>query len=153
MSSPLARLLSLRALLEESSRVSLESNAALAARIDCAQQRERESIRQSRKRVLSKTFEDGPSTEQALQRTVEWSSTDAATWRDQQLEPLAQATARRMADAREVFLERRKERRQVETILDAEYALLKAEQARRTQRELDDWFSNKQSRQRKRMQS
>ena len=147
MAAALARLLKLRTLLEESSRMELERRAALAARIDRAQLRERESIRKSREQALIKICEDGPAHEQAEQRTTEWMNAESATWRDQQLEPLAQASARKVAFGREEFFERRKERQQVESVLDAEKARLREEQERRTQRELDDWFGMKQARQ------
>jgi hypothetical protein len=149
MAAPLARLLKLRSLLEESSRMELERRAALAARIDLAQQRERESIWESRERALEKICENGSAIEQARQRTTEWMNAENAAWREQQLQPLVQATARRVAEGREEFFERRKERLQVESVLDAERARLREEQERRTQRELDDWFGMKQIRQRR----
>ena len=55
--------------------------------------------------------------------------------------------ASEVALGREEFFERRKERQQVESVLDAEKARLREEQERRTQRELDDWFGMKQARQ------
>lgn len=148
MAAPLARLLKLRFLVEESSRMELQRRVALAARIESVQQRERESIRESRERALNEICADGSATEQAQQRTTEWSNAEAAAWREQQLEPLAQATARRVAEGREEFFERRKERRQVESVLDAQQARKRTEQERRTQRDLDDWFGMKQARQR-----
>lgn len=147
MAAALARLLKLRTLLEESSRMELERRAALAARVERAQLRERESIRESREQALAKICEDGSAHEQAEQRTTEWMNAESAAWRDQQLEPLAQASARKVALGREEFFERRKERQQVESVLDAEKARLREEQERRTQRELDDWFGMKQARQ------
>jgi len=147
MPGPLTRLLRLRSLLEESSRTELERRAALAARIDRAQQREQQTVRASRAQVVQTIGEDGPATEQALQRTVEWSSAESATWHERQLQSLADAAARRLAEAREEFLERRKERRQVESVLDAERARLQSEQDRHAQRNLDDWFGAKHNRQ------
>ena len=47
---------------------------------------------------------------------------------------------------RVVFFERRKERRQVQSVLEAEQDRLRTEQERRMQRELDDWFGMKQIR-------
>jgi hypothetical protein len=140
----------LRSLFEESSRMEVERRAALAARIDSAQQQERESIRDSRRRALNAICENGPAAGQAQQRTTEWSNAETAAWREQQLRPLAQAAARRVAEGRDEFLERRKERRQVESVLNSEKARTAAEQERRSQRELDDWFGLKQIRQRRR---
>lgn len=149
LAAPLARLLKLRFLVEESSRMELQHRVALAARIESIQQRERESIRESRERALNKICADDPAIEQAEQRTTEWSNAESAAWREEQLKPLAQAAARRVAESREEFFERRKERRQVESVLDAQRARLRTEQERRTQRDLDDWFGMKQARQRR----
>lgn len=148
MSTSLVRLLRLRALLEDSSRMELERRAALAARIDRAQQRERDAIHESREQAFIKISEDGPSAEQAEQRTTEWTNAESAAWREQQLAPLAQATARRVAEGREEFFERRKQRQQVESVLKAQQEFRRTEQERRAQRELDDWFGMKQARQR-----
>ncbi|MGC2160522.1 MAG: hypothetical protein WA634_01310 [Silvibacterium sp.] len=147
MAASLERLLRLRSLVEETSRMELERRAALAARIDQAQQRERQNSRESRALALQTISNSSPSREQAQQRTMEWSNAESSAWREQQLEPLAQATARRVAEGREEFFERRKERRQVESVLDAERTRLRTEQERRTQRELDDWFGMKLARQ------
>ncbi len=146
MSGPLSRLLRLRSLLENSSRMELERRAALAARIKSAQQCERDVIRASRAQVVTIIDEDGSPVEQAQQRTTEWTSAESAAWREQQLQPMAEATARRVSEMREEYLERRKERRQVESILDAERARIQIEKERRTQRNLDDWFGAKHNR-------
>jgi hypothetical protein len=149
MPGALARLLRLRLLLEESSRMELERRAALSARIDRAQGFEKQAIHASREHALKKICEDGPAVDQALQRTTDWSNAESAAWRRQQLQPLAAATARSVAEGREEFLERHKERRQVESVLDAERARLQVEQERRAQRDLDDWFGIKQIRERR----
>lgn len=146
MSASLGRLLKIRSVVEESSRLELQRRAALAARIDGAQQRERASIRESRRQAIGKICEDGAAAEQTQQRTMEWSSAESAAWREQQLQPLAEAAARRVLEGRADFFERRKERQQVESVLDAERERRRSEQERRTQRELDDWFGMKQAR-------
>jgi hypothetical protein len=153
MAGSLDRLLRIRTLLEESSRMELERRASFAARIDQAQQRERDTMRASGEQAMKTICEDTPTIEQAQQRTVEWSTAEAAAWREHQLQPLARATAHRVAEGREDFLERRKERLQIESILDAARTRLSNEQDRRAQRDLDDWFSTKQNRERSRPQS
>jgi hypothetical protein len=147
MPAPLARLLKLRRLLEESSRMELERRAALAARIDRAQEHERQTVCESREQALAKICEDGAATEQAQRRTAEWMNADSATRREQQLASLARITEGRVAEARAELFERRKDRRQVESVLDTEQARVQREHERRTQRELDDWFGMKQIRQ------
>lgn len=145
MPASLARLLRLRLLLEESSRTEVERRTAFAVRIESAQQREREGARDNWARALRLICETVADAEQvARQRTLEWSNAEAALWRERQLQPLAQAAARRLAEGRDEFLVRRTERWQVESILDAVKMRARSEQERRTQRDLDDWFSAKQ---------
>lgn len=142
MTQSLVRLLRLRSLLENSSRIEIERTTALAAHIECAESREREAICASRDRVLQAICEnDGP--KQAQQRIVEWASVDCACARRKQLESLAQIIARRLTEGREEFFERRKERRQVESVLNVEKGRQRIAAERRTQRELDDWFAQK----------
>lgn len=148
MSTPLARLLKLRRMLEESSRMELGGRAALAARIDQLQERERESARESRERALTTIGERCSGPGQGEQRTMEWMSAENALRRERQLEPLAVAAAQRVAEGREEFFARHKERMQVESVLDAERARLRIERERRNQRELDDWFGMRRIRKR-----
>lgn len=151
MPAPLVRLLKLRRLLEESSRMELERRAALAARIGGAQERERQTIRESRGRALAEICGNGPAQEQAQRRTAEWASAESAARRGQQLEALAYAAESRVAEAREAFFGHRKERLQVQSVLEAEQARIRIEQDRRMQRELDDWFGMKQIRENRRV--
>lgn len=140
------RLLKLRALVEESSKLELERRAALAARIDRAQERERASMRESRGEVVKTVSENGEAAEQSRERTLGWWNVESAAWRERQLHPLAQATARKVEEGRAEFFERRKERRQVESVLEAQRGRERVERDRRAQRDLDDWFGMKQIR-------
>ena len=126
----------------------LEGRAALAARIERVQRSERESARESRERALATIGGSGPSPQQAEQRTMEWMNVESAVGRERQLEPLARAAAERVAVGREQYFARRKERMQVESVLEAERARLRIEQERRAQRDLDDWFGMKLIRER-----
>jgi hypothetical protein len=141
----LARLLRVRHLLEESSRMELERRAALAARVEELREGERAKIRAGRERALASICGSGPEEDRLRERSMEWRSAEDAARREQQLEPVSQAAARRVAEGREEFLERRKERRQVERVLEAEQERLREEQERRTQRGLDDWFGMKEA--------
>lgn len=147
MRAPLERLLKLRALVEESSKLELERRAALAARIDRAQERERATVRESRGEVVKTVSQNGEAAEQSRERTLEWSNVESAAWRERQLYPLAQATARKVKEGREEFFERRKQRQQVESVIEAQRAREHVERDRRAQRDLDDWFGMKQIRQ------
>lgn len=131
----------------------LEARAALAARIESVQRRERESARESRERALATIGVPGPAGEQTAVRTMEWMNAESALWRERQLDPLARAAAARVAEGREEYFARRKERRQVESVLEAERARLRLEQERRAQRDLDDWFGMKLIRERRKSES
>lgn len=125
----------------------LERRAALASRIERARQKERENIRESFEQA-NRAIGECAAAEQAQRRTAEWMNAESAAWREHQLRPLAMATDQRVVEARSEFLERRKERRQVESVIDSERVRLGIERERRIQRELDDWFGTKRTRQR-----
>jgi len=127
----------------------LERRAALAARVEEVREGERASIRAGRERALASICGGGPEEEQLRQRSMEWRSAEDAAQRERQLEPVARAAARRVAEGREEFLERRKERLQVEKVLEEEQERLREERDRRTQRDLDDWFGMKDARRRR----
>ncbi len=127
----------------------LERRAALAARVEELREGERARIRAGRECALASICGSEPEEERLRERSMEWRSAEEAAKREQQLEPVAQAAARRVAEGREEFLERRKERRQVERVLEAEQERLREEHDRRMQRGLDDWFGMKEARRRK----
>lgn len=127
----------------------LERQAALAAKIDRAREREERRIDDSRRNVVREAGASRSAEEQAHLRTEEWSEAAIAALRAQALRPLAEAVSRRVTESRVEFLERRKERRQVEEILKEVEEKLAEERKRRAQRELDDWFSGKMLRRRR----
>jgi hypothetical protein len=149
----LERVLRVRALLEETSRMELEKRVKVLERLENAMASERRSLQESRE-ALFRVLTDVPSADaslmdEALQRGEERIFAEAAgevaRWREQRLMPLVVGEGRKMAGAREEFLERRKERRQVETVLDAVTAREGVERLRREQRDLDAWFSQRQA--------
>lgn len=149
MSVTLGRLLKIRRLLEDSSRAELERRVGFAARVERARERDKAAILRSREQALAVIIdEDNSVQEQADRRTLEWSNAENAAARRQQLRTMADAAENRVIEAQVAFLARRTERRQLESVLDAELERKKREQERRGQRLLDDWFSNKQVRQR-----
>lgn len=148
MPSSLARLLKVRRLLEESSRLELESRVAVAFQIERAQEREKMSIQESRKQVLVTVLnESDPVYERACRRKMELANVEIATARHKRLEPVLEAARSRVSEARAQFLELRTLRGQVESVVASEEARQRTEQERRVQRDLDDWFSSKLLRQ------
>lgn len=150
MPSSLARLLKVRRVLEESSRMEVERRVALGIRIQRSEEREEAILLQSRKNALATVIE-GSGSAQASEdrRVIEWANVESAMTRRQQLRAMADATETLVVEARAAFLERRRERRQLESVLDAEQAIRRMEKDRRDQRDMDDWFSLKQARQRR----
>jgi hypothetical protein len=171
MNRPLARILRLRALLEEQSRLKLEKLAQQASRIERVRERERELASAGRREAFSLLTEtgsretrtsaaladetvageirignQGPAQSPQERRILTEAIVDLAAWRERQLEPLAQTAARRVETGSEEFFLRRKERRQLETVLQDQAAQRRIEQDRRDQRELDDWFAAMRSR-------
>lgn len=151
MKTPLTRLLRLRSLLEESSRMELERRAAIASALELARDRERERARACRERAAETVIQSDVGSEEQMAdlarlREAEWRSADVADGCAQRIVPLAQAAERRLAAGREEFLARRKERRQVERVLESAVERARVERERSEQRELDDWFGMRRSR-------
>lgn len=146
----LNRLLTIRYMLEESSRMDLERRVALLARIEGAQRREKLAIHRSREQVLAAVIDESdPVQERASRRVIESSNAEKAGARWKHLRVMAEATENRVIEARLAFLERRTERRQVESVLESQQELRRTDRERRNQRELDDWFSSQQVRQKR----
>lgn len=150
MPASLARLLKVRRVLEESSRMELERRVALGARIQHSEEREKAVLLQSRENALAAVIEGSGSVQDSKdRRVIEWANVESAMARRQQLRAMADATETLVIEARATFLQRRRERRQLESVLDAEQAIRRTEKDRRDQRDMDDWFSLKQVRQRR----
>jgi len=153
VSRPLVRVFRLRALLEEASRVELERLAKHASRVEQARERERGMVLACRKEVFSLILEagsakvgsgaDGGSVRQAANERwfLPAAVGEISAWQERRLEPLAQVAACQLEAGREEFFMRRKERQQVETVLQNAAELRKIEKERRDQKTLDDWFA------------
>jgi hypothetical protein len=160
MAMVLKRLLRIRSLLEEASRAELERRVIESARVDRALRREAEGARQLRYEGLApllncestdcgSTDSGGILAEQGRRETeAEGQSRFLAeqeratgAQRRRQLERMAAQEMQRVAASREEFLARRKERRQVEMLLQSEARDRAVDEARREQRHLDDWFA------------
>ncbi|MGH9586255.1 MAG: hypothetical protein ACRD3F_04850 [Acidobacteriaceae bacterium] len=145
MAASISRLLKVRRLLEESARLELERRVALADRIERAEECELTNMHESRERAVAAIVDEGDSEQQqSYLRHAEWANADRSAVRRQMLRAMGEATESRVIEARMAFLERRTERRQVKSVLEAGEARARYEQERRIQRDLDDWFGVKQ---------
>ena len=135
MKHPLARLLRLRSLLEEVSRVELETCLQELAQIERALVHSQDTGRVMRRRSFSGI--DHAATAERLE------SEALGAWVIREQEILRQACQSKTSEvevAKKVYLERRKESRQVSSVIEARAAADVIESGRREQRELDDWF-------------
>jgi hypothetical protein len=147
MSGSLARVLRLRALFENASRTEVERRTRQLARIEVTMERERALAEHGHRiwfALLSATQEEliQDAGESLHERRV-LAETDGriALGRAGRLEPLREQEARRVHAAQENYFLRRRERRQVEAVMEARAREAKIEEERRRQRSLDDWFS------------
>ena len=159
MRKTLPRLLRLRALLEEESRIRLEKLVQRATFIERAREREEVLISASRCEAFSLLsgsvgMSTGDSGIVLGQTAVEaWITAvtdgDMAHRREQKLAALAQVAAGQVEAGRDAMFRLRRERQQVETLLHSETTRRKVELERRKQRELDDWFAAMRDRRRR----
>ena len=165
--STLARLLRLRLLLEEKSRMDLEKLGRHASRIDRAREKESDLASANRRGAFSLVVgssdrqaggndNDGAAELPDLTAKETWMAAmtdgEIAARRQSGLDTLAQALAKQMEPAREEMLERHKERQQAETAVQNESAIRAVHLERARQRALDDWFAAMRCR-RQRMES
>ncbi len=136
MSKTLSRVLRLRILVEETSRLELEAESQQLRRLELKVEDAVQQAHVSREGAF-----DGLHRGDAESWLLEEGCCELAEWQGGRLRGLEQEQASRVAALREAFLQRRKETRQVETLLDAYNALLQIEQGRREQAALDEWFN------------
>ena len=138
VSRPLRRLLRVRDLEEEQSRLALESALGELNRLERALAATAERDRRGRRLV------------EISARTGEWEDRLAGLEEGRAADRHRTALAPRVADAeldvaalRQEFLDRRVERRQVETLIRETEARDAIEAGRHSQQALDDWYGNR----------
>lgn len=139
MKSPLQRILRLRSLLESSSRSELEKRLRTYHMLDDLRRAEAAAAAGERRHAVESLLLAENSTLHA------WRQADVvgglAEQRAARLAPTVKAAEDRMTISRGEYLERRKERRQVETILEEKVEAERQQAERREQARLDDWFA------------
>lgn len=138
MNRALQRLLRIRMLLERRSLAELEKENAELHRLEGEAERQRSVAATSRSGALRRLAAAADET-----WLLDIADADLFACRRTRFEEQA-ARCRSGADAaREELLGRRRERRQVETLLAAAAAAEKADGVRREQRSVDDWFQSR----------
>jgi len=174
VASSLKRVLRIRALREDLSRMELEAEAARLRHIDLAATEAASEARTSREQSFrelqgrelrgeargsgapkkdttpdqagSANSDGGESGNQGNRRNEGWRAAEAAweraVWRQSGCERLRPEQQGRVDRAHGDFLADRRDRLQAETLVEEAAALERADQARRDQRGLDDWFQS-----------
>ncbi len=140
MKHPLRRVLKLRALLEERSRRELERRNAEVRRLDSVAEEERAQARAARGDALRRL------TAGEAEWRVEVSDAEVLAGRSAGLRALAESRRPGLEAARAEMLERRLERRQVETLVTEAAAEGARDEGRREQKRIDDWFQSRVAR-------
>ena len=138
MKHPLDRLLRLRSLLEDVSRLELEARLQELAQVESALARSEQTIREMREAGFSGIAQDKSEDWLEAQAVSDWTA-----WEHGVFEKARQRKSSEVNAAKAVYLERRKERSQVESVIEASEAEMAMERSRREQRELDDWFGQR----------
>lgn len=140
MKRGLQRVLRVRALLEDLSRVELERRASERNRLLAVAERQQEARQAARGGALLRLAE-GDS-----QWLVEMADADLLGWQRGKLLAAAEQRLPGVESARGEMLARRVERRQVETLLAEAAAAADEERKRREQKQVDDLFQSRRLR-------
>ncbi len=138
VSRPLRRLLRIRELEEEQSRLALESALGELHRLDSALVATAERDRRGR-RLVSASAQTG----ELPDRLAGLEETHAAARHAHALSARIDCARLEVAELRQSFLLRRVERRQAETLIHEAAALEAIDAGRRAQQELDDWHRSR----------
>jgi flagellar biosynthesis chaperone FliJ len=138
VSRALRRLLRIRELQEEQSRLALESALAELHRLEHALAATFERKRRGRSLVLS-----GIQTGQLMDRLAGFEETRSASLHAAALGPIIDGMGDEVTNRREEFLVKRVERRQAETLIQETEVQDAIDAGRRGQQTLDDWYSSR----------
>ncbi len=141
MKHPLWRLLRLRGLLEEQMQLDLELRRSQMRRLETAVSDHEKRARAARGDALEHLAGGGD----------EWllDSADAEilAWKSARLRLMAESRIPEVEEARAALLARRKERRQVESLVNRAAECEALEEARAEQKRVDDWYQSRATRQ------
>jgi len=138
MKHPLNRLLRLRTLLEDISRVELEVRLQELTQIEGVLTRSQEIGRAMRQRSFLSIAKDEIASRLQAAAVTEWVA------REQDIfEKMHQRKVAEVAAAKSTYLDRRKDSRQVGNVIETRESAMAIERSRREQREIDDWFGQR----------
>ncbi|MGA8109710.1 MAG: hypothetical protein WB974_09760, partial [Acidobacteriaceae bacterium] len=141
MTKNLRQVLRIRALLEDRARAELESRTRAVRQLESAAQQERGGAMASRSDAVERLIRG----ESGAGWQMDLADAEILEWKSERLRAQAEAEKPAAAAARDAMLERRRERRQAETLVEAAERLEQQERVRREQRQVDDWFQGGRS--------
>ena len=140
MKRALKRVLAVRALLEERAQLNLEQRNGEMRRLEMAADRERSEARSVRGAALRQL------TAGVADWLLEIADAEMLAWKSARLREGAEARRPEVEAARTALLDRRVERRQVETLVSEAAAAEARDEARREQGRIDDWYQSRAAR-------
>jgi hypothetical protein len=152
MTTAFERILRIRSLLEDASRADLERQAHQVTRVEEALRHEAEAVSQlciegfvealNVSETHATPIESGWISKEEGRRSLAEIERQIGIQKILQLKTLAQRENQKMFDFRQEFLKRRKERRQIEILVDAQIRMRSGREQSREQRALDEWFAS-----------
>ena len=139
---PFEQLWQVRRLVEDLIRRDLTNRTAELGRLEKAAERQQTLALASRREVLEGLGESGEPKDWLLGLA----DADILEWRSERLRGHAEAEKPKVAAARDELLERRRERLQAETLVEAARRADERERERREQQRTDDWFQGRTKR-------
>ena len=134
MKHPLRRVLRVRALLEELSKLELERQSGELHRLEKSAAGQRAGSRAARGDALRRLAAG------EAEWMLEIADAEILAWKSGRLRSQAESRRPEVEAARAEMLERRLERRQVETLVTEAASAEAVEENRREQKRIDDWF-------------
>jgi hypothetical protein len=128
--------LRIRVLLEDLARAELETRTQAVRRLESAADRESAGALDSRNHAVRRLMDD----RDRDAWLVDLADAEILDWKSRGLRAQAETQKPAAAVARDALLDRRRERRQVESLLAASERAEEQERLRREQRQADDWF-------------
>ena len=138
VSRALRRLLRIRDLEEEQSKLAMEAALGELNRMENALTATGERSRRGRRLVLHSAV-----TNQSIDRMAGLAEVQAAKLHAELLTPRIEAKSDEVTELRQAYLAKRIERRQAETLISEAEARDELEAGRRGQQALDDWYRNR----------
>lgn len=143
MKRRLDQVLRIRELMENLARAALETKTHAVRQLENAAKRENSSALESRREAFTSASDSGPIDQGAWRLGL--ADAEIFARRGERFRIAAEAQKPAVSEAREAMLERRRERKQVETLIAEARRIADEERERRQQQQTDDWFQSRRN--------